>query len=204
MPSWITEPVAEGEPMTVKQFFARCLRASGYMLRWRDESPDFPIPRGLDKTENRAARRLKELTAELAGVNNASDAELDAELRRIADENELDYQKTVAKSRADAARYGAMIARVRAAELPEALQPVREMALRMLQESRDHDVHDETILRRWYPGAGLIVPAAEYRASRRRNLQSLIAEYRDEARKIDANLREINQVLAAFHELPEK
>jgi hypothetical protein len=154
MPTGYTEPVQSGEITELRSFALRVARAFGPLIRMRDDPIDAPTPDRIEPDTEYHDGMVRKSEAKLAELRSLSTVE--CALRSEADrETRLEERaKSRARRNAERARYQAMLAKVKAWEVPQSLNELKAYMESQLTQSIEHDCHE-------YPEQPLDVQSGE-------------------------------------------
>jgi hypothetical protein len=137
VPTGYTAAVADGEITDLRTFALTCARGMGALVTMRDEPFDAPIPDRLEPSTGYYDEALAKARADLARLNQMTDAECAAAQaeERVAEERaQTEYAARKADQRA---RYEAMLAQVEA--WTTEAEGIRDFMLEQLRQSIDFD-----------------------------------------------------------------
>jgi hypothetical protein len=189
MPTGYTHDVAEGKVTTLRDFALRCSRAFGATITMRDDPTDAPIPERFDPSDYHQ-QRIAEARAELARLDSATPAEIEAMAAAEKDETEVRYAGYREKDRRTRERYDAMQSAVLGWDVPAELHELRNFMLEQIARSREFDCHD------WTTPPCLL--GEKWAAGKRAKLHSDIAYHKREHAKEVERVEGRNRWLAAL------
>lgn len=140
MPSGITQPIYDGEPITPREFLIRCAGQFTAYVMQRDMDAGAPRPRHLEPPDYHR-KELIGAAAKIVTLNHMTPAERD-EMAVATFQTEHDrWALEREHSRRMAADYRAMILALVTWDAGE-MQSVKDYAIDHLRDSWQHDVHD--------------------------------------------------------------
>jgi hypothetical protein len=139
MATGYTWPVKDGTVTELAPFILKFARGIGYWIHQREESTDAP-PRPPRPGSGRHQREIAKAKAELTQLKVMSVEDIQEEIdrdhaARLADRRRYDEERREVQG-----RYEHMIGLVKAWEVPDILAPVKEHALKQLQEDLEYEI----------------------------------------------------------------
>ena len=192
MPTGYTAAVADGTVVDLRSFALQCARGMGALVTMRDEPWDAPIPDELKPSTAYYDELLTKAQSELGLLSMMSDLECAAAQERERAERAEWQAKYAEDTRAQRARYEAMLAKVEA--WGTEAEGIRDFMLSQLRQSIEFDCRD------YEPEPVPVLSASEWRAARMAKLTEDIRYYEAQRAAEIARTAERNRWLSALRD----
>lgn len=166
MPTGYTDAVATGEIDTLEAYALRCARAFGACINQRDEALNVPPPEIVKPNMTYRDEKIADAKAGWRELIAMTDEQVEVAAFNAWKEECEAYRQSRDAKRAQAKRYGEMLALVDAWQVPDALRPLRSFMMDQLGRSMEFDCTEfgDTEPQR--------LTGAEWKASRLENFEA--------------------------------